>query len=297
LVIVTADNGMPFLRAKATGYEYGLHVPLAISWPGHIPAARKVKDPVGFVDLTATILAAAGITHPSLSDPALAPAGRNLLPILSTIKQGIIDPDRAFAFAGHERHTLTRYNDIGYPIRVLRTPQYLYIRNLRPERWPVGDPQQYDRPGGRLLPMWARCCRDVDDLVTLYWLRDRRTTPPYSTLFDRIVARHPAEELYDIQKDPDCLNNLVSSPQHAVAMRTLANRLTIFLRETNDPRLFGSNPDIADTYLHYNPNNPMGSGLYPPPPSIESYPDLEGMDWDDEVSSLQNRMMAADGNL
>jgi N-sulfoglucosamine sulfohydrolase len=38
LVIVTADNGMPMLRAKATCYEYGLHVPMEISWPNRIPA-------------------------------------------------------------------------------------------------------------------------------------------------------------------------------------------------------------------------------------------------------------------
>jgi uncharacterized sulfatase len=34
LVIVTADNGMAFLRAKATCYEYGLHVPMVVSWKG-----------------------------------------------------------------------------------------------------------------------------------------------------------------------------------------------------------------------------------------------------------------------
>jgi len=39
LVIVTGDNGMPFPRAKANCYEYGIHVPLAIRWGPAPPAA------------------------------------------------------------------------------------------------------------------------------------------------------------------------------------------------------------------------------------------------------------------
>ena len=30
IVVVTSDNGLPFPRAKATGYDYGVRVPLAI---------------------------------------------------------------------------------------------------------------------------------------------------------------------------------------------------------------------------------------------------------------------------
>jgi len=61
LVIVTADNGMPVPRAKANCYEYGIHVPLAVRWPAAgSKTGRRVTDPVGFVDLTATILDAAG---------------------------------------------------------------------------------------------------------------------------------------------------------------------------------------------------------------------------------------------
>ncbi|MBK6479378.1 MAG: hypothetical protein IPF93_14120 [Saprospiraceae bacterium] len=33
IVIVTADNGMPFPRIKGQVYEYSNHLPLAIMWP------------------------------------------------------------------------------------------------------------------------------------------------------------------------------------------------------------------------------------------------------------------------
>ncbi|MDB4705989.1 sulfatase-like hydrolase/transferase [Verrucomicrobia bacterium] len=36
LIIVTADNGMPFPRAKANLYEFGIHAPMAVRWGNEI---------------------------------------------------------------------------------------------------------------------------------------------------------------------------------------------------------------------------------------------------------------------
>ena len=268
LVIVTADNGMPMLRAKATAYEYGLHVPLAISWPTRIPGDRKIDDPVSFVDLTATILSAAGVAHPAAADPELAPVGRDMMPMLTSSAQGRVDPSWWYAYAGHERHTLNRYDDVGYPIRVIRTPWHLYIRNLRPERWPVGDPQRYDRTTGVLFPPYAWVFRDIDDWKTRNWLIARRHQAPYDVMIQRILGKQPAEELYEIWKDPDCLVNVAALPDRAQVRANLARRLDNYLKETNDPRLYGPNPDIADTYFYYDPNWPMGLDLYPPSPDV-----------------------------
>jgi len=266
LVIVTADNGMAFLRAKATCYEYGLHVPMVVSWPKRIPAGRVVDDPIGFVDLNATLLAATQIEHPAKNDPALAPVGRDFLPLLTSDKQGLINPNAAFVFAGHERHTLTRYNDIGYPIRALRTPQHLYLRNLRPDRWPVGDPQRLNKSTGKLLPLHAGCYRDIDDATTLGWLiQAAKTSEKHAATLELIVGKHPAEELYDIQSDPDCLHNLATDPKHAEIKTKLATQMDAELKRTSDPRLYGPNPDIADTYPNVNPKNKMGEGNYPAP--------------------------------
>ena len=266
IVIVTADNGMPMLRAKATCYEYGLHVPMIVAWPKRVPANRVLEDPIGFVDLNATILAAANVEHPAKNNQDLAPVGRNFLPILTSPQQGLVNPTAAFVFAGHERHTLTRNNDIGYPIRALRTPQYLYLRNLRPDRWPVGDPQRINPESGALLPLHAGCYRDIDDQTLLQWLiKEARTSPKYAAALDLIVRRHPAEELYDIQKDPDCLNNLSTSPAHAKARDQLAAQMDAELKRTRDPRIYGANPDIADTYPNINPTNRSVKNNYPSP--------------------------------
>ena len=41
LVVVTSDHGMPFPRAKASLYDYGSRVPLAIRWPQRIRGNRS----------------------------------------------------------------------------------------------------------------------------------------------------------------------------------------------------------------------------------------------------------------
>ena len=62
IVIVTADHGMPFPRAKGQEYEYSNHVPFAMMWKkGITKAGREIKDLLSFIDLAPTILAVAGI--------------------------------------------------------------------------------------------------------------------------------------------------------------------------------------------------------------------------------------------
>jgi uncharacterized sulfatase len=118
LVIVTADNGMAFPRAKANCYEYGIHMPLAIAWPARVPGGRVVDDVVGFVDLTATILEAARVTRPASAPPGV---GRSLMKVLTSRQQGLVDSTRTRAFSARERHSSSRPGTLGSPQRALRT--------------------------------------------------------------------------------------------------------------------------------------------------------------------------------
>jgi arylsulfatase A-like enzyme len=85
LVIFTNDNGGewlsnggPLFHRKASVWEGGIRVPALVRWPGHIPAGR-VSHQVGMtMDLTASILAAAGVA----TSPEMKLDGVNLLPIL-----------------------------------------------------------------------------------------------------------------------------------------------------------------------------------------------------------------------
>ncbi|HEX8409548.1 MAG TPA: sulfatase-like hydrolase/transferase, partial [Thermoanaerobaculia bacterium] len=85
LVIFTSDNGGewlsrmgPFFNRKGTLWEGGIRVPCILRWPGHIPAKQVSAQPAITMDLTATILAAAGVS--SVKPPL---DGIDLVPLLA----------------------------------------------------------------------------------------------------------------------------------------------------------------------------------------------------------------------
>ncbi len=250
LVIVTSDNGMPFPRAKANMYEYGIHMPLAICWPKRVPGGRTVDDLIGFVDLTATILDGASVVHPHAADAELRPAGRSIMSILTSEKQGLFDSSRTMVFSGRERHSSSRYDNLGYPTRALRTQQYLYIRNFHPERWPAGDPQAYSN-ADKLGPMHG-AYHDIDGCPTLSFLVQHADDPQLGRYLHWAVDKHPSDELYDVAADPGCLKNLAGDPAHAAETTKLRAALEDYLTETGDPRM-GNNPEIWETYPRYSP--------------------------------------------
>jgi N-sulfoglucosamine sulfohydrolase len=282
LVIVTSDNGMAFPRAKANVYEYGVHMPLAIMWRARMPGGRVIDDLVGFVDITATILDVTGAQHPSRSPPV---AGRSFKDILLSKKQGVVDPSRDAVYVARERHSSARFNSLGYPQRGLRTPEYLYIRNLAPERWPAGAPRKYgtgsypdeaDVVAKRLGPMHA-AYHDIDDGPTLRYLVTHHDDPQVAPFLHLAVDRRPAEELYDIRSDPGCLENLAADPRHAEAAARLRERLLAYLEETGDPRVRGRG-DIWETYPRYSPLR-----WFPAPPwALRNPASVPRQDWLEE---------------
>jgi N-sulfoglucosamine sulfohydrolase len=239
LIVVTSDNGMPFPRAKANVYEYGIHVPLAVRWGNEIRGGRKVDDLVSLMDFCATFLEVANAEFPSYPLES-----KSLLNILASQQQGIVDSSRTSVYASRERHSSSRWNNLGYPQRCIRTDQYLYIRNFKPERWPAGSPQKYDEKGNPEQPPTAY--HDIDEASDNFVIRER-DSPQYSKYFHWAVDKRPAEELYDIQKDPGCLNNLAGIVDHAEELLLLRTALGGYLMRTQDPRVIG-NGEVFETY-------------------------------------------------
>ena len=64
------------------------------------------------------------------------------------------------------------------------------------------------------------------------------------------MDRRPEFELYDIRRDPGCLQNLYESPEHAVTATRLTARLDQHLRASGDPRAIDGG-DIFETYKRY----------------------------------------------
>jgi hypothetical protein len=162
--------------------------------------------------------------------------GRSLRDLLTSQQSRRIDPRRDFVLIGKERHVPGQEApDMGgYPCRAIRTHQFLYIRNFAPDRWPSGTPN-YDKaaiPGA-----WLADC-DNGPTKTYMW-ENRDEDAAHRRLYDLSFGKRPAEELYDVQKDPEQLNNVAADPQYAETRAELARQLTAELEKTGDPRVVG----------------------------------------------------------
>jgi uncharacterized sulfatase len=239
LVVITGDNGLPFPRAKSNLYDSGTNVPLAVRWPARVTGGRAVEDFVSLQDLAPTFLEAAGLTA------SAAMTGRNLLGLLASGKSGRVDPARDHVLTGKERHAWVRKDGLGYPCRAIRTTDFLYIRNFKPDRWPAGDPVD----GG--APFYPnRSYGDIDDGPTKTYLIEHRHEPGVKPLFEQTCEKRPAEELYDLRKDPHQLQNVAADPAYADAKKKLETSLLAELKATGDPRVLGGG-DAFDNYPYY----------------------------------------------
>ncbi len=254
LVIVTSDNGMAFPRAKANCFEYGFHVPLAIRWPAGVSKpGRVLHDLVSFVDLAPTLLEAAGEQVPS------AMAGDSLLDLIALRRRVLIRERRTAVYAARERHSSSRYDNLAYPQRALRTADYLLIHNFRPDRWPAGAPQKQNADGS-LGPMHGGY-HDIDACPSLTFLIENHQQPQLARFFHLAVDFRPEFELYEIRQDPGCLRNLYGSESHAEIARRLSGKLDQHLRQTGDPRALDGG-DVFESYKRYS-----AIRTFPPPES------------------------------
>ncbi len=244
LVVVTGDNGLPFPRCKSNLYDLGTHVPLAVRWPARVSSGRIVEDFISFQDLAPTFLEAAGL------EPTAAMTGRSFLEILTSRRSGRIDPRRNRVLTGKERHAWVRAGGLGYPCRAIRTYDYLYIRNFEPDRWPAGHPVD----GGE--PYYSnRAYGDIDDGPSKKYMMEHRADPQVKELFERAFEKRPAEELYDLRRDRDQLQNVANLPDYAQARDALASALMKELVATGDPRVLGRG-DCFDKYPYYGGRQP-----------------------------------------
>lgn len=248
LIIVTSDNGMAFPRAKANVYEYGIHMPLAIRWPAQVPGGRVVDDMISHTDFAPTILEAAGAQHPSARGQTPPMIGQTLIPMLTSEESGTTSYARKAVYSCRERHSSSRWNNLTYPQRCIRTSKYLLIRNFAPQRWPAGASQKLQKDG-KLGPEHGGY-HDIDACPSLTYLIEQRSDSKVTNYFEWAVGKRPAIELYDINQDPACLRNLADAPKYASTKSDLEKTLNDYLKNTGDPRLHG-NGKIWEQYKRY----------------------------------------------
>ncbi|MFA5189971.1 MAG: sulfatase [Verrucomicrobiia bacterium] len=236
LVVVTADNGMPFPRAKGNEYEVSNHMPLAAMWKRGIRApGRTVTDFVSFIDFAPTFIEIAGVQW---AQTGMAPAaGRSLTDIFGSEKSGRTQAVRDHVLLGQERHDTGRPHEWGYPIRSIVTDGWIYMHNFEPTRWPAGNPET-----GYL---------NTDGGATKTVILDAHRKDASDRHWALCFGRRVTEELYDLKNDPDCLKNLAANPEHQTRKTQLQQQLFGELKAQDDPRMFGKGGVFeAEPYAH-----------------------------------------------
>jgi N-sulfoglucosamine sulfohydrolase len=203
LIIFLSDNGIPFPGAKTTLYEAGIRLPLIVAGPG-LPRGRPCDALVSFVDLVPTLLDWTKAPGPKYKLP-----GRSLVPMIQADKPQGGDA----VFGSHQFHEIT----MPYAMRTIVTPKYKLIVNLEHEK---EFPHASDLWGS---PSWQYVRASGAKMM------GQRSVAAY--------LHRPKEELYDLERDPNELNNLAGDAAHAQKLADLRQRLRAWQQQTADPWL------------------------------------------------------------
>lgn len=244
IVIITSDNGMAFPYAKANLQEYGTHVPLIVAGPG---IAKDIERPqlVSLIDIAPTLL--------ELTDSPLLTgiSGRNLESLLTIQSPDININPRDFVLTGRERHTHARPDNFGYPARAIRTAQFLYIHNFDSTRWPAGNPaiefpKNHSNPPG--FKSMQGGFHDIDASPSKSFIVDQAQELPF--FYELAVGKRPKEQLYNIQTDPACIEDLSRYAVFQFKKEELRKQLFKALHQQGDPRVQG-NGEIFESYPRF----------------------------------------------
>jgi arylsulfatase A-like enzyme len=194
LVAVSGDNGAAQFRGKGTLYEFGIHCPLVVRWPGKSKPGVSAALVSG-EDFAPTFLAAAGLDAPTEM------TGRSFLPLLT----GQPADGRKYVFAQRGAHgsglpTNSAAFDLGRCV-VSKTHKLIYNVLWQIPYWPV------DFAGD---PMW----KELQELNAA-----GKLTPELAKMY--FAPTRPVFELYDLERDPHELTNLAGRPETAAVEKEL----------------------------------------------------------------------------
>ena len=194
IIFFWSDHGVGLPRAKRWLYDSGTRVPLIVRVPGGQPAVNGRL--VSSIDFGPTVLKLAGLSMPKHVQ------GRSF----------IHDAPRDFVYGARDRMD-ERY-DI---IRSVRGPRYRYIRNYEP------------------LKPYYQYMNTPEKGATMKEIRRVHAAgnmPEAAALF--IAPFKPAEELYDLDKDPHEIRNLAGQPEHIERLKRMREIHLQWVRDTGD---------------------------------------------------------------
>jgi arylsulfatase A-like enzyme len=231
LILVMADNGRPFPRAKTRLHDSGMKTALVAHWPNGIKNPGTACDGlVSAIDLAPTILKAAGVSVPETMQ------GVDMSPMFEDSKQSI----RKYAFSEHNWHD---YEAHGRSVR--DSSGHLLIRNFRPYLAWQGPADSVRSPSHKSL----QAVRDNKNLS--------------AAQADVFLAPRPALEFYQANKDTHQLRNIVEDKKHSAAKMKLDKVLNEWMAETKDSVPKEISKDFFDRETGANLKNKKYRGTTP----------------------------------
>ncbi|MBT7729592.1 MAG: sulfatase [Planctomycetaceae bacterium] len=208
LVMVVSEQGSGFPFAKWTCYELGLTSAMIVRWPGTIAAGSKSNALVEYVDVTPTFLDAAELETPDTMD------GRSFLPVLT----GTSVEHKQYTFGVQTTRGIGQGSE-NFGVRSAGTKTHRYIRNLNPTET---FKNFVTRPGGDKADFW------------MSWIEKAKAGDAHARAMTEKYQHRPAEELYDVEHDPHCRNNLIDDPKFAQLKEDLSTRLDTWMESQGD---------------------------------------------------------------
>jgi arylsulfatase A-like enzyme len=213
VIIVMADNGRPFPRCKTRVYDSGMKTPFIVFWPKGIRSkGSQTESLISAIDIAPTILELAGINPPEKYQ------GKSFVPVLKTPSAEI----RTAIFSEHNWHDYEAHE------RMIRTKDYLYVLNARPNLTNGGPADSKASPTQHAL-------NQVRD--------DGKLTPAQADVF---MAPRPAEELFNVKNDPQQFLNLTSMPEYQEKLKEMRRLLKNWQYNTGDTTPDDLTPDWYD---------------------------------------------------
>lgn len=203
IVVFLSDHGMATPTSKSNAYLDSTRTPLIIRWPGKTPVGSVYdKSFVSSLDIFPTLLDAAGITNPGGMD------GVSLLPTF----KGEALPDRGTWNTGFYATIARKF----FNMRTRHDGKYSYTFNP----FYNGEATYTSSAlGGRVFKTMAEV---------------GQTDPKWKARTEFIAKRAP-EELYDLSKDPKCLNNLIENPEYKDLVKQNRAEMVAWMTRTEDP--------------------------------------------------------------
>ena len=262
IVVFWADHGTGYPRGKIHAYDDGLRIPLIMRFPEkyqHLAPGRPgttVDDPVMHMDLAATTLRLAGIPTPDhFQSRVLCGPDR--------------DAPREFVCSGRDR--LDNNPEV---IRTIRTRRYRYIRNFLPHQ-PYASFYPDDgffatvpEEGTPERAFWETSClpgeqkiHDPDGVFLMLGppvIINQNGLPEHYRQFKIWQDHKPLEELYDLENDPEEVNNLADDPAFSDVKDELRQKLFGWMIETRGLGLLDETEIVVRAAEHNGVSHEVG---------------------------------------